>query len=149
MLRYLAYLFNWGDFLAASDEAQALLEAQLSTPPEFLNSLGEYKTKLVEYLNARLDTSFLNQSLSELCGIRVDPENPVMEELDYVIEQVQRIQDDVDSLITSTAVSLGGTLTGGSLDRSAERPAGYLPEPAAVQRAAKPGAAISVPPSAI
>ncbi len=119
VLRYLAYLFNWGDFLAASDGAQALLEAQLSTLPDFLNSLGEYKTKLVEYLNARLDTSFLNQSLAALCGIRVDPENPVMEELDYVIEQVQRIQDYVDSLITSTAVSLGGTLTGGSVDTGA------------------------------
>ncbi len=116
VLRYLAYLFNWGDFLAASDEAAARLESQLQALPSFLGSLGEYKAKLVEYLGSKLDTSFLNQSLAELCGIRIDPENPVMEELDYVIEQVQRIQDYVDSLFSSPAATLSGSLGSAGFD---------------------------------
>lgn len=141
VLAYLAYLFSWGDFLAASDEAQRFLEAQLTELPTFLQSLGEYKSKLGEYLNRAVDTSFLSKSLAQLCGIRVDPQNPVIEELDYVIEQVQRVQDYVSSQITSAMTNLGGTLAGSTQDQglltsqvtSCERllPCGLLRNPTA------------------
>lgn len=118
VLRYLAYLFNWGDFLRASDDALALLEDQVSALPAFLTGLADYKATFVEYLNSKLDTSFLNKSLAQLCGIRIDPDNPVMEELDYVIEQVQRIQDYASSLITNTGGAIGGAIGGTSFDTS-------------------------------
>lgn len=132
VLSYLAYLFRWDDFLQASDEAVRFLEGKLDMMPTFLRSIEPYKTKLVGYLNTTLDSSVLNKSIAQLCGIRIDPDVPVIEELDYVIEQVQRIQEYAESLFMRTAATLGGSLASGglsanTLNRQLQTSEGLLP----------------------
>ena len=87
-IEYLAWLFNWGDFLAASDRIYSAIDDGMQQVPAMISGLSKYKSTLSEYLTIPADIG--NKSLAEHCGISV-PDNVGAEELEYVTEIAQKL----------------------------------------------------------
>jgi len=91
-IEYLAYLFKWGDFLTASDEAHAVAQSavlgQIST---MIDGLSQYKDQMSKLLT--LPQGLGDKSLAQLVGLNINPNNPVLEELDYVFEVAQKVMN--------------------------------------------------------
>jgi hypothetical protein len=60
-----------------------MAEEAISWVPAMSADLTQYKTKITGYLNTALGMSALNQSIGQLCGIDLEPNNPVIEDLEY------------------------------------------------------------------
>jgi len=88
MLEYLAWLFNWTDFLKASDRIYSTVETELANAKSLITGLSQYKATLNQYLT--LPAGVGQKSLAELCGINI-PDNLGAEELDYVLELAQKV----------------------------------------------------------
>lgn len=85
---YLAWLFNWGDFLAASDRIYTAIDDGMKEVPAMITGLSKYKSTLSKYLTIPADIG--SKSLAEHCGISV-PDNVGAEELEYVTEIAQKL----------------------------------------------------------
>ncbi len=91
-IEYLAYLFKWGDFLAASDEAYAVAQsAVLGQVSTLIDGLSQYKDQMSKLLT--LPQGLGDKSLAQLVGLNINPNNPVLEELDYVFEVAQKVMN--------------------------------------------------------
>lgn len=107
-IEYLAYLFNWGDILKAADQCYALLEQTIGQIPEQIRSLDRYKPRLSKALNSVVDASMLDRSLGQIMGIDINPNTPGVAELDYVMEQFQRVMSIVDMVSTGGPGGVAG-----------------------------------------
>lgn len=91
-IEYLAFLFNWGDFLAASDVACSLIEQevfpQIASQFDRLNGYRDQLSKLFT-----IPQGIGGKSLAQLVGLDINPDNPVMEELSYVLEIAEKLTD--------------------------------------------------------
>jgi hypothetical protein len=111
-IEYLAYLFNWGDFLAASDDAYAVAQsAVLGQVSTLIDGLSQYKEQMSKLLT--LPQGLGDKSLAQLVGLNINPNNPVLEELDYVFEVAQKVMnsqnlafDGFEQLVTPLLGSL-------------------------------------------
>lgn len=110
IIEYLAWLFKWDDFLAASDKIYALIQGEFGKAKDRLAGLDRYKDSLNQYLS--LPEGIGEKSLAEHCGIKI-PEDLGAEELDYFLELAQQVMgatslriDGVDQL----SQSVGSTL---------------------------------------
>ena len=83
VLKYLAWLFNWGAFLSASDKIYNSIDIQLGKAKEQINKLSDFKPEISKYLT--LPSGVGNKSLAEHCGISV-PDNLGTAEIDYVMD---------------------------------------------------------------
>lgn len=89
---YLAYLFDWPAFLAASDEAYAYYERQIGELSGYISGLASFKAKIAEQLNLPIPPSITSQSISQLCGLGVKDASS-LDEIDYVFELLQKAFD--------------------------------------------------------
>ena len=83
ILKYLAWLFNWNDFLNASDKLYSTIETELGKAKDQIAKLATYKTELNKYLT--LPAGVGDKSLAQHCGIDI-PDNLGAEEIDYVMD---------------------------------------------------------------
>lgn len=121
-IQFLAYLFAWGDFLDASDEALAVFEKGLNKLPGAIAGLDPYKAKLTEMLQSTVEQAIGKKSLADMFGIDVDAAAPVMEPLEYFMEQVQRAFDSSSLALEG----LGADEALKSLDAGLSQQAGQL-----------------------
>lgn len=91
-IEYLAFLFNWGDFLEASDEACELIEEEVfpQISSQF-DRLNQYRDQLSQLFT--IPQGIGSKSLAQLVGLDIDPDNPVVEELNYVLEITEKLTD--------------------------------------------------------
>lgn len=97
-IEFLAWLFDWGDFLAASDAIYDDMREILDGLPARVSSLGQYRSQLNQFVT--LPSSVGNKSLAELCHVRI-PEVPSFEEVEYITELV-------DQLFDTSSLPIGG-----------------------------------------
>lgn len=83
VLKYLAWLFNWNDFLNASDKIYSTIETAFGTAKDQLAKVSGYKAELSKYLT--LPANVGDKSLAQHCGIEI-PDNLGAEEIDYVMD---------------------------------------------------------------
>lgn len=83
MVDFLAWLFSWKDFLAASDGIYNSITGAIDQVPTMMKSLSTYKAQILSAVT--LPTDLPNKSLSELCGLSI-PENMGAKEMNYVME---------------------------------------------------------------
>lgn len=113
-IEYLAFLFNWGDFLEASDVACSLIEDEVF--PQIgsqFDRLNQYRDQLSKLFT--IPQGIGSKSLAQLIGLDIDPDNPVVEELSYVLEIAEKITDSqsfslsiADEHLAPLAKSLNG-----------------------------------------
>lgn len=97
VLRYLAWLFNWNDFLSASDKIYSTIESTFGTAKAQLAKVLGYKDELRKYLT--LPAGIGDKSLAQHCGIEI-PDNLGAEEIDYVM-------DIANTVMSATNLDLG------------------------------------------
>lgn len=99
MVEFLAWLFNWKDFLAASDGIYDSISGALDQVPTLMQSLSKYKAQILTAIT--LPTDLPNKSLSELCGLSI-PDNMGAKEMNYVMELGHKLMSsaslDLDGL---------------------------------------------------
>lgn len=83
IIKYLAWLFNWNDFLKASDKIYSTIETELGKAKDQLAKVSSYKAELNKYLT--LPAGVGDKSLAQHCGISI-PDNLGAEEIDYVMD---------------------------------------------------------------
>jgi len=93
MIELLAWLFNWKDFLAASDGIYNNITGALGQVPTLLQTLSQYKDQILTALT--VPTDLPKKSLSELCGLSI-PDNMGAKEMDYVMELGQKLMSAAD-----------------------------------------------------
>ena len=97
VLKYLAWLFNWNDFLKASDKIYSTIEGSFGTAKAQLAKVSGYKDELRKYLT--LPAGIGDKSLAQHCGIDI-PDNLGAEEIDYVM-------DIANTVMSATNLDLG------------------------------------------
>lgn len=129
ILDYLAYLFKWGDFLRAAEEAYKVIETAIGQIPSFLGQLDSFKARISGALSSAVEPQIMDRSLAQLLGINVSPDSPGVAELDYVLEQLQRVMRAVD-LVTAgegAAAAVGAGAAAAWDDTPAAAMMGSLP----------------------
>ncbi|WP_434425081.1 hypothetical protein [Nannocystis pusilla] len=96
ILEFLAYLFLWDDFLAASDEIHALLDDSFQQLRAKTPQLGAYKAQLADALRKGVEQAVGQRSVGDLFGLDIDAARPVLEPLEYVLEKLQEALESVD-----------------------------------------------------
>ncbi|MFY0534202.1 hypothetical protein [Nannocystis pusilla] len=76
ILEFLAYLFMWDDFLAASDEIHALLDDSFQQLRAKTPQLGEYKAQLADALRKGVEQAVGKRSVGDLFGLDIDAARP-------------------------------------------------------------------------
>lgn len=97
VLKYLAWLFNWNDFLNASDKIYSTIETAFGTAKSQIAKVSGYKAELSKYLT--LPANVGDKSLAQHCGIEI-PDNLGAEEIDYVM-------DIANTVMSATNLNLG------------------------------------------
>lgn len=98
ILEFLAYLFLWDDFLAASDEIHALLDDSFQQLRAKTPQLGEYKAQLADALRKGVEQAVGQRSVGDLFGLDIDAARPVLEPLEYLLEKFQDALESVDAV---------------------------------------------------
>lgn len=93
VIQYLAWLFNWHDFVIASDEIYADMKEYLAAVPGVIGGLDQYRSQLNQYLSLPSDIG--DQTIAQLFHLSV-PSIPSVDELEYVMEMMQSIFDSQD-----------------------------------------------------
>jgi hypothetical protein len=93
---FLAWLFMWDDFLAASDEAYEVIKATMRGAGQQIARLDALKTELADALRETVEDAIGKRSLGDMFGIDVDAASPAFEQLDYVMEQLQGLLEATD-----------------------------------------------------
>ena len=83
ILDYLAWLFNWNDFLAASDKIYSAIETEFGKAKDQIAKVSSYKAELSKYLT--LPAGVGDKSLAQHCGVNI-PDDLGAEEIDYVMD---------------------------------------------------------------
>ena len=83
IIKYLAWLFNWNDFLNASDKIFSTIETELGKAKDQIAKVSSYKAELSKYMT--LPAGVGDKSLAQHCGINI-PDNLGAEEIDYVMD---------------------------------------------------------------
>lgn len=83
VLKYLAWLFNWNDFLKASDKIYTTIDTEFGKAKDQIAKVKGYKAELNKYLT--LPAGVGDKSLAQHCGINI-PDNLGAEEIDYVMD---------------------------------------------------------------
>lgn len=96
ILEFLAFLFLWDDFLAASDEVHAVLDGALQQLRSKTPQLGEYKAQLADALRTGVEQAIGQRSVGDLFGLDVDAARLVLEPLEYVLEKFQDALESAD-----------------------------------------------------
>lgn len=93
MIDFLAWLFNWNDFLRASDTLYNDITAVLAEAPARFREFAQYK----EQVKAALTPSggWPTQSMTQLTGLEV-PTKYGAKELEYVLELGQKLMSATD-----------------------------------------------------
>ncbi|MBL9042456.1 MAG: LamG domain-containing protein [Myxococcales bacterium] len=99
VIDFLAWLFSWKDFLAASDGIYDNISGALDQVPTMMQGLSKYKAQILSSLT--VPTDLPKKSLSELCGISI-PDNLGAKEMNYVMELGHKLMSsanlDLDGL---------------------------------------------------
>ncbi|MCY1065079.1 hypothetical protein OV090_09925 [Nannocystis sp. RBIL2] len=98
ILEFLAYLFMWDDFLAASDEVHALLDDSFQQLRAKTPQLGEYKAQLADALRKGVEQAVGQRSVGDLFGLDIDAARPVLEPLEYLLEKFSDALESVDAV---------------------------------------------------
>ena len=69
MVEFLAWMFNWNDFLRASDGIYHSITGALDQVPTLMQSLSQYKGQILDSLT--LPTDLPKQSLAQMCGLGI------------------------------------------------------------------------------
>jgi len=126
-LEYLAYLFNWGDFVKESDAMTELLEAALTSARGQIAGLMEVKEELVGTLRGAIDAAVGQRSLADLCGLKIDRGSRAYEQVDYVLECFQQVLDAADSALPAVKSAPALAECSASVLSSADRCGAALP----------------------
>ena len=93
MVEFLAWMFNWNDFLRASDGIYHSITGALDRVPTLMQSLSQYKGQILDSLT--LPTDLPKQSLAQMCGLSI-PANMGAKEMDYVMELGHKLMSAAD-----------------------------------------------------
>ena len=93
MVEFLAWMFNWNDFLRASDGIYHSITGALDQVPTLMQSLSQYKGQILDSLT--LPTDLPKQSLAQMCGLGI-PANMGAKEMDYVMELGNKLMSAAD-----------------------------------------------------
>ncbi|HVV88392.1 MAG TPA: LamG-like jellyroll fold domain-containing protein [Kofleriaceae bacterium] len=111
---YLAYLFRWQDFLAASDRFMASFETSLGKLTPYVAKLFDSQAELVKRLTASFDTGVASKSIAQLCGVNVTSNSPGIDELEYVLDHLNRVVTSAELTVEKAAARVSPALADAS-----------------------------------
>jgi hypothetical protein len=140
-IEYLLFLFNWQDFLDASDDAYKYFDKTLSELPTRLGAVIQpLKQQIRGTLSSALDDGFAQKSIAQTCGINIDADTPGIDELNYLFEQVSRVMDSAQE-----AVGKGIAAAAAEVDAAAAQQASGLMNLVPFDRFSSPVALLTAP----
>lgn len=115
ILSYLSFLFKWDDFTETANSVYNYLATFFGTTlPSSLDALAQSDlvTRLQEILT--IPPEIGGKSLAQICQINLDPENPAFQQMDHVLELVQKLLSSDAISVSAMEASMGSlsSLTG-------------------------------------
>jgi hypothetical protein len=122
---YLAWLFMWDDFLAASDDAYEIIKQAMRGAGQQIAGLGGLANQITDALRETVEDAIGKRSLADVFEIDIDAVSPAFEQLDYVQEKLGELLESTD-LSWGSSTSTLAAATGVGLSQAVKTQAGEL-----------------------